>query len=78
MIAKPKLIQSAINGLEMEHEEMEALLAQAPESLRVEIQKEMDNINWFHTAVLYWMEHGVWEAIVEHFNTHSRDEREAA
>ena len=77
-LPKAKMIEAALRGLSKPHEEMEQLLAQAPTAVREQIQAEIDTINTWHPAVLYWMEHGVWEAVVEYYSTHRHDEAEAA
>jgi hypothetical protein len=69
-----KLIRSAISGLKMKPEEMEQRLNGASEAIREDIQSEMDTINWFHTAILYWKEHGMWEAVREHYETSGLDQ----
>lgn len=68
-----KLIDSALTGLAMKQEMMESRLAGAKPEVREDIQAEMDTINWFHTAVLYWQEHGKLEAVLAYYKTNRVD-----
>lgn len=68
-----KLIKSALAGLVLPPEEMQQRLAAADEKIREDIQAEMDTINWFFTAILYWREHGMLEAVNDYYEANRVD-----